>query len=748
MEHLVKTTLAAACAAGGLLAAVGAETAAAGAPAEAKKPLTAAEIMAKPRRATVKTKLPKEGIYIGSGVYGTSGTLMCSGYCFTYWAPKHPTYDETIDICAKERVGNLLQFWQGGNFGIELARKARAKGIASVFLYGQPGATPEDTRKFVSEFGDDYLGFDFGERFSFALYDVNDDDGNSTLGKGRGGHKVAENNNLQTLADDYMRRVHEFVERCHDKGLGNVQATSANFGLDYEVAAGAEIPCTEDFPFGDLNLASSLSRGLYRQYDLPMWGSHLAHEWYSWIPHTNPHKMRTLETAFRLKYMAGSKMVVNESGNWMLQSSLCPDSPMSFMPVLTGNPPGLHGRKDPKSGWTEEIQKEAEKRFAYIDNRSPVATKYRRTISDFWKFCEANPAPAGQPEATVAVAKGSLDLGSATYVAGYAVCNAYTLADLNSDWYHGLPEKSWEVVLSQLLPRPPVLSPDYNLHFSGTPFGQFDLVSFACDNVTAEHLLKNYRVLMFAGWNTCSPKQYKVLCDYVNGGGKLVIGVCHLSMNKSRNATSFTKEELVNGGDFTELCDVKVTGRGNRFYWATGPSPTPNRLGFKARRRWGYMGVPLAKFEYVGPKENYELLAADDETMQPVIVSVKKGKGEVFLLTTWCYPAAVNQDYGTGARVEQRGMMGELYRYAAKLGRGNVWITGPDFENPDADCDWISYSYFPDGGKICLLNLDYGHARKCVLHWFGEKDFITLEPGEFRLMDAPVLTPAERLNTL
>ena len=31
---------------------------------------------------------------------------------------------------------------------------------------------------------------------------------------------------------------------------------------------------------------------------------------------------------------------------------------------------------------------------------------------------------------------------------------------------------------------------------------------------------------------------------------------------------------------------------------------------------------------------------------------------------------------------------------------------------------------------------------------FGEKDFITLKPGEFRLMDAPVLDKDEMLNTL
>ena len=82
----------------------------------------------------------------------------------------------------------------------------------------------------------------------------------------------------------------------------------------------------------------------------------------------------------------------------------------------------------------------------------------------------------------------------------------------------------------------------------------------------------------------------------------------------------------------------------------------------------------------------------------------------------------------------------------AKLGRGNVYITGPDFENPDGDCGWILYSYFPDEGKVYLLNLDYENERKCVLQQFGDKEFITLKGGEFRIVDSVKLDADEKLN--
>ena len=90
--------------------------------------------------------------------------------------------------------------------------------------------------------------------------------------------------------------------------------------------------------------------------------------------------------------------------------------------------------------------------------------------------------------------------------------------------------------------------------------------------------------------------------------------------------------------------------------------------------------------------------------------------------------------------------MDYLFEYAAMQGRGHVWITGDDFEKPDADCKWIIFSYFPDAGKVCFLNLDYDNPHKCVLHYFGDKKFITLQPGEFMQIEAPVLYPYEKYN--
>ena len=693
-----------------------------------ERTLAVDEIVAASRPKTAKTPVPADaGLYIGSGVYSNRGVMKMGGFCFTYWEPEKLDYDELIDLCVKEGVGNTLQFWQNNENLLELTQKAKARGLYSTCIYS--AATNGISKKITTSLGGTWLGYDFGERFTFSLY---------TDWENRGA-------SLRSLVEEYMNRVHKHVGDLHAAGWGNVMATSSNFSLDYEVAAGAEIPCTEDFPFGDLTLASALNRGLYRQYDLPMWGSHLAHEWYSWIPHRNPYKMKTLETAFLLKYMTGAKVIINESGNWQLQSSLCEDSPMSQMPV-TCRKLSTPWNEEAREKYEKPVLGEAKKRFSWIDYRSPVAVKYRRAISDFTAFCREHPAPKGQPEATWAIAKGNLDLGGPSYVAGNAVCGAFDLAKSNPNWMYGQPEMSWDVVRKAVMPMPPMLAPNKNIHFSASPYGLCDIVSFACDNVTAEHLLKNYKVLMFAGWNTCSPKQYRILCDYVKGGGKLVIGLAHLSTDDKREYTNPSVEKLVNGGDFTELCGFRVTGETSRKYWATGPSTERNCLGFVARRRFGYMCLPLGKLEFAAPAENFEELAVDDEDGEPFILRCRNGKGEVFFMNWWAYPAAANMDVGCGSELEDVGMVGYLYRYCAKLGRGNVWITGQDFENPDEDCGWILYSYFPDEGKVYMLNLDYECERGCVLQQFGDKERVVLAPGEFRIVDSVKLDADEKLN--
>lgn len=675
-----------------------------------------------------KVKLPECGLFLGSGVYEHDGRLIGSGLAFTYWTPDYPSARETVDLIVRDNQGNTAQFWQHGQALLAMARAAVEQGLYVTFLYSD--APPEVAARF-KDMGEHYLGYDFGERYTFGIYDQELPAG-KTLG----------DVTLKDLADGLMSRVAAHVEERQKAGWGRVMATSSNFYIDYEIAAGAEVPVPEDFAFRHLLMASSISRGLYRQYDLPLWGSHLAHEWYSWLPQRNPLKFPLFRAALYLKYLSGAKLIVNESGNWALQSSLCPDSPMHTMPRVIGDPPGIRhtGRE-----FVDRHIEEARALFCNIDYRSPTAAKYRKEISDFYDFVKAHPAPAGQPEAPVAIAKGNYDICGGEFAPHNAIAGMFRLAQRNPNWYEGAPERGWDIVKSVFYPRPPVLAPSKNFHLAGSPYGMVDIVSFAADRIDAEFLKANYKALILSGWNTCSPKQYAALVEYVRAGGRLCLGIPHLSTNAARDYHGYGVDDLVNGGDFTELCGLRVTGRGGRFYWATGPALTPNCLGLAVPRRYGIIGCPLGLVELADPSR-VEVLAVDDEQAQPFILRCKSGRGEVFFINSWSYPGLLNSDDGPGCTVDSKGLIGLLYGYIARISRGHVWITGSDFLQPDADCEYIAYSYFPDAGRICLQNIDFRSPRRAILHHFGDVEPIELGPAEFRILDTVVLKPGEKIN--
>lgn len=683
--------------------------------------------------------------------------LVGTGLMHTTWVPQLFTPMELLDKILEDNQGNFVQYWGfSGGIGpvtfarhhameeigmippepdwenrknlaisdwvnredykersgagvLKLIEAAAEKGLYIALLYTE--SHPQWSRQFIGAGGKYYLGYDFGERFTFRL---EEEHLSGSL----------ENVTLKTLADDLMKRVHEHVEERHATGWGNVTATSGNFYLDYEIAAGADIPMTEDFcmPF---NISSALSRGLYRQYDLPIWGSHLAHEHYSWIPYASEFKFPLLRAAMYQKYMTGSKVVLNESGGWYLEAALVTDSPMFETPRLEGR----HNRRDPYLG--APYVSEARKTYDKINYHSPTAKKYRQEVSDFYDYVKAHGTPQGQPETTLAAIKGNLDLGGSRHSANGAIAGMFTLADRDPRWFSGQPERGWNIFSEVFYPLPPVLAPWPNRFLSGSPFGQVDITSFANDNVDANFLIAHYKALVFTGWNTCSEKQYTELCRYVEKGGILFVSIPHLSTNITRDYGTFGVEELVRGGDFSKLCGVKVKGKGKRFYWATTPDKK-GELGFDFPRRFGILMVCMGDLEITNPA--VEVLATDDEDFLPVVLRHRLGQGEVYFLNTWAYPGATDQDYGPGAEIDSPGLVGYIYRYIARRTRGRVWISD-DGEDAGSGCKFISFSYFPEAGKICLHNIDFKRSHSCVLHHFDAIEPIELAPGEFRVLE-------------
>ena len=710
-------------------------------------------------------RLPECGIFFGSGIYnGQAGYLARSGRIHTAWVPQSISPIELLDKIVEENQGNLAQFWglKGGwgfdgaqspvtyarfhaleelgitvpepdwkngkhlkvsdtkifeqhseRYGAGVLRfieEAAARQIYTILIYTD--AHPQWSHKFQKAHGY-YLGYDFGERYSFRL-----DEEHVEANPG----KIT----LQTLADNLMNSVKAHVEERKAGGWGLVMATSANFSIDYEIAAGADVPLMEDFAFSHINMASALCRGLYHQFNLPIWGSHMAHEHYSWTPFSDPHKFDLLTAAFHQKYMAGAKIILNESGNWFLQGTKCTDSPLFDMPRVE-----LGGVTKCDPHLVAPHVENATPSFEKIDYTSPHVRRYRKTISEFYDFVKTHGTPEGQPEVTVAMAKGNNDFCAHEYAPNGAVAGMYSLAERNPCWYEGQPERGWNIVKNVFYPRPPVLAPYHNRFLSGTPFGMVDIVSFADDRMRSGFLSENYKALLFAGWNTSSPAQYRELLRFVSAGGTLFISIPHLSTDNTRNLASYTVEDLVQGGDFSELCGVKIVKKGRRIYWATAPD-RKGELGFKFPRRFGIFTTCMGEIEITDPEA--EVLAVDDEEMYPVLLRRRCGKGTVYFLNSWSYPGALDTDEGPGGTIGSPGLIGYIYRHIARQNRGSVWVS-PCEGDPANELDYISYSFFPEAKTICLQNIDFERPHRCQLHHAGKATALELGPSEFRMFD-------------
>ena len=707
--------------------------------------------------------LPDCGTFLGTPVYLHRGDTIfqTSGPYYTSWVSEDHDAAWYIERTASENQGNLVAIWDGGatrqsllamadymaldELGYEvprpdwenrrflapsdwdviaqhperlgaglirMLRQAGELGLSVMTIYTD--AHPSQLAR-LEPFKDRFLGCNVGEIFTFRFNDEEDPE----LARA-----CQATNDLRQLADNFLASVRACVQQRLADGWQRLMVTGGIAMLDYEIIGGIGIPVVEDFAVPHLNIASAISRGFYRQFDLPIWGTDLAHEHYSLLPFASPHKMPLLTASLYMKYMAGCKLMLVESGNWWQQSDHIEDTHMHQVPKLD-----LGSIRENSPHLSAPYVAEARRHYPYINYDSDVCREYRRRISGFYDFLKANGTPAGQPAARVAAIKGNLDLaGPGGCNPNAVIAGQYDQADRDARWFHSTPERGWGIFADTFYPRPPVLGPYKNPFLSGTPYGITDIVSFAADPDPA--FLSSYAALLFTGWNTCTEAQYKALVAYVRGGGTLFVSIPHLSTNTSRNYTSYGVDELIHGGDFSELCGVKVLGRGKQFYWAVTPSKE-RPLGVPPQRKFGVCMTHMGRIEI---QPGVEIVAVEDEQFMPLLLRHRPGRGTVYFLNMWEYPGALGIDTAPSSTHDNHlGLLHTIYRTIALETRGGIYITD-DGKLPGAACHHVAFTHFPEHGEICLYNIDFDHPHTIRLHQHGSATEITLAPAEFRMI--------------
>ncbi len=704
-----------------------------------------------------KITLPPCGTLIGAPVYLFRGDYIfqSSGKFYTSWISEDHDAAWYIDRAVKDNQGNMVAIWDGGateqslkamadymaldelgvpipepdwarkrfltpkDWGliakhperlgaglVRMVRQAAQRGLYSFVIYAD--ADPRQLKR-LKPCRNWFLGCNVGEVFTFRL----EDDPNPAADG-----KVEPD--LRVLADNFTRNVRACVRERVTAGWGHVMATGGIATVDYEVIGGITMPVVEDFAVQHLNAASALARGLYKQFKLPLWGTDIAHEHYSWLPYASRFKFPMLTHALRLKYMSGCKLLLLESGNYWQQSDHVEDTPMHQVPKLD-----LGSIKNTDPHLSAPYVRQARKHYPNINASSPICRRYRKILSDFYDFVKKHGTPAGQPEVRIAAIKGNLDLSSQAFNPNSAIAGMYAFAEKDPRWFESAPERSRVIFDRVFHPRHNVLGEYQNPFFSGTPYGMTDTISFA-GKLDVNFLSRNYRALLFTGWNTASVEQYEALVRYVRRGGTLFLSIPHLSTNRTRNYLDYGVRELVNGGDFSELCGVRITGRSGRFYWAVTPG-RKNALGISPYRKFGVYLARRGDAQLCGSPE---VLAVEDERFQPVLFRNRVGKGVVYFLNTWDYPGALEPDNGPGATRHSIGLIGEVYRRIALDTRGSVYITD-DGHAPGRECDHVVYSYFPSNKKVYLLNADFTASHAVLLHRGGKARRIRLRPQQF-----------------
>lgn len=208
------------------------------------------------------------------------------------------------------------------------------------------------------------------------------------------------------------------------------------------------------------------------------------------------------------------------------------------------------------------------------------------------------------------------------------------------EWGHAAPEKCRQIL--------DVLMPGASTHplrqkfdkrrffFSGSPYGEFDCTPIE----SSSEYLEKYKLMLNLGWNTALKEDCDKIKKYVENGGVLLTGIPQFSTHIKRDFLSSMDDlALINGGDLSDICGIKVLGRGEEYSGNFNcidrdkmPEPELSSLPSDSIEEDGK--ASLAEIELCGA----EVVAWDYFTGKPMLVRYKLGKGYVYTLTLWAYP--------------------------------------------------------------------------------------------------------------
>ncbi|MCQ2456667.1 MAG: hypothetical protein MJ096_04845, partial [Clostridia bacterium] len=325
---------------------------------------------------------------------------------------------------------------------------------------------------------------------------------------------------MKEATEKYQAYLKEEIDRTHEE-YKTVAFGDASGGIRHAFISGADFVRAETM-VGNTQALLSQARPAAESLGKGNWGVHIAIQ-HNFQPYHENHLGQYFLSLFQ-PWMMGAEVIYEEDSLFCLFK----EERQAWDDLCTG------GKRDMTRAFYRFVKTHPRhgkntRRIAYLEGR------YAAPFNGF--ICDVEQDPH------------------------YSVWGKY--GNPAKEWSHGQPEKS-RAVLDVLMPgacaHPFLQKHDKRrFFFAGTPYGDFD-----CVPVEAEQgYINNYALLLNLGWNTITDADYGKLKDYVRNGGVLLTGLPQFSTHVGREFLADMDDlALMNGGDLSELCGIKVKGKG------------------------------------------------------------------------------------------------------------------------------------------------------------------------------------------
>ncbi|MEA4823360.1 MAG: hypothetical protein VB111_04510 [Clostridiaceae bacterium] len=551
----------------------------------------------------------------------------------------------------------------------EWARWCVERRVYFMFLYTMQNApegkdsqfTPEVVAKIREIAGEYFLGDQIGE--TGTLYGARP--------RGYGAKMPAGMDDMQSCRDTYVRELNRYVEIDRKLGMPYIAPVEATALIRYTFDAGCTLALLEMMP-GDPEFFVSLTRGCSYAFDLPLWGTYIAQEWYGGLRNDDPLKYQRMKAAYRYAYLAGSHIVCLESGDEKIES------------------------------------------YGYVyEQEHPLCRAYRDEVEACEKRFRENPRLSAEPETRVAFVYGNLE--AYTGWQGTAVWEQYD----RDEWSIGPAEWSWRILEDLRHARTWQEVENYGeTDLSAAPaYGLYDVIPAN----TPREKLARYETVIFVGWNTMTEDIWNNLRGYVVDGGHLFLTAAHLNTNSRRDGQYLP----ISGGKTAEFLGCDITGV-NRINTGVKFLRESLREGVRYPVIPNGTGDPIcaggvmnaATLERKGAQtialwhDDFRAPSGEEQT---AIVEHAYGRGVVTLQATVDYPGA-NAVYPL-----YRTVVRELV--TASHRRCDVQVIASDK---------LRFSVYrgEHADMLCLLNTDFSNPITVTVRAYGKTYTRTLTPTE------------------